>query len=397
MSEKTLEDTVREQQHYDDVKRNYHLEFQESEGIPVYTGYHFADLRSLEVKPWARMGGLGAYIDLVGEETSGDNYVCEIPPGQTLKPQRHLFEELVYVLSGRGATTYWTREGGPKHTFEWKEESFFALPANIGYQHFNGDEKKPARIFGKTTLPALFQSFRNRDFIFKNDFVLEDYGSDFFSSEAKIYRTTTPASDRKAEDASEGAGASGAKKKLLPTDNIMVWTANFVPDVKAFDKMTYYGSRGGTTVHFHQSGLVRLYAHMSEFPVGTYKKAHAHPPGRSIIMVTGKGFSLLWQPGDEKNKIKADWKPGSLFGVALNDLPGELWYHQHFNTGSEPARYLVLHVNSPTKRDKHIQVEYTDEDPEIRKLFESELAKSGVVSKMPPECYTDPNFKWKKK
>jgi len=373
MSKKTLEETVQEQESYDDVKHNYHLEFQQSEGIPIYTGYHFDDLKTLEVKPWDRMGGLGAYLNLCGEETAGDNYIAEIPPGQSLKPQRHLFEELVYVLAGRGATTYWTREGGPKTTFEWKEQSFFALPANIGYQHFNGDETKPARIFAKTTLPSLFQCFKNKDFIFKNDFVLEEAGQDFFSSEAKIYKWRAP-------------------------DYKIIWTANFVPDVRAFDQMTYYESRGaaGTSVHFHQSGLVRLYAHMSEFPVGTYKKGHAHPPGRSIILVTGQGYSLLWQPGQEKNKIKADWQPGSLFGVGLNKLQGEVWYHQHFNTGAEPARYLVLHVNSPTLEDKHVQVEYVDEEPEIRTLFESELAKSGVKSKMPPECYTDPKFKWKK-
>jgi hypothetical protein len=46
-------------------------------------------------------------------------------------------------------------------------------------------------------------------------------------------------------------------------------------------------------------------------------------------------------------------------------------------------------------RDKHIQIEYTEEDPEIRKFFESELAKSGLKSKMPPQCYTDRKFKWK--
>jgi len=129
--------------------------------------------------------------------------------------------------------------------------------------------------------------------------------------------------------------------------------------------------------------------------VGTYKKAHAHPAGRSIILISGKGYSLLWEPGKEKDIKKADWKPGSLFGVGLTNLQGEIWYHQHFNSGSQPARYLVLHVNTITFRDKHVQIEYVDEDPEIRKLFESELAKSGVKSKMPPEIYTDRKFKLK--
>ena len=76
-------------------------------------------------------------------------------------------------------------------------------------------------------------------------------------------------------------------------------------------------------------------------------------------------------------------------------MQGEIWYHQHFNSGADPARYLVLHVNTITYPDKHVQIEYVDEDPEIRKLFESELAKSGVKSKMPPEIYTDRKFKLK--
>ncbi len=356
----------------EEVVHDEYQEFQKGEGIPIYTGYCFPDLKAVEVKPWARMGGLGAYMNLYGEEFSGENYISEIPPGQSLKPQRHIYEELVYVLSGRGATTVWSREGGPKMTFEWKEQSLFALPANVGYQHFNGDETQPARIFAKTTLPVLFQYYRNKKFIFENDFNIGEIDKDFYLGEAKMYNSGPP-------------------------DNLIVWVANFIPDVRAFDKMANWNARGGggRTVLIHPPGLVRLHAHMSEFPTGTYKKAHAHPPGRSIILITGKGYSILWQPGREEEKIKIDWKPGSLFGVGLGSLQGECWWHQHFNSGSEPARYLVLHVKSPVLLDKHMQIDYVDEDPEIRRLFESELAKSGVKSKMPPQCYTDPNFKWK--
>jgi len=113
------------------VVHDEYQEFQKGEGIPIYTGYYFPDLKAVEVKPWARMGGLGAYINLYGEEFSGENYISEIPAGQSLKPQRHIYEELVYVLSGRGATTVWSRDVSSKRTFEWKEQSLFALPANI--------------------------------------------------------------------------------------------------------------------------------------------------------------------------------------------------------------------------------------------------------------------------
>ncbi len=366
--EKSLNDAVLLQ----DVQREYYFFFNDTATTEIYTGYYFSDLRALEVKPWPRMGGLGAYVNVLGEELSGGNYVCEIPPGRSLKPQRHMYEELVHVLSGRGATTYWTHDGGPKKTFEWKEQSLFALPANIGYQHFNGDEGRPVRLFAKTTMPGVLQYFKSRKFIFENDFIFENIGQNFYSADARIYREEPPY-------------------------NYIVWVANFVPDVRAFDKMTDSESRGagGSGVRFYLPGCVRLRSHQSEFAVGTYKKAHAHPPGRSIIIITGTGFSLLWEPGKEKEKKKIDWKPGSLFGVGLTSLQGELWFHQHFNTGAEPARYLVLHVDSPTLRDKHIQTEYSDEDPEIRKLFEGELAKSGIESRMPPQCYTDRNFKWK--
>ena len=40
------------------------------------------------------------------------------------------------------------------------------------------------------------------------------------------------------------------------------------------------------------------------------------------------------------------------------------------------------------------QYEYHQEAPEIRERFEAELAKRGLKSEMPPECYTDPNYKF---
>jgi hypothetical protein len=138
MNDQELETKVKDAELLADIQKEFYPEFQKEEGIPIYTGFYFEDLKAIEVKPWARTGGLGAFVNLLGEEVLGGNYLCEIPPGETLKPQRHMYEELVYVVSGRGATTYWTHEGGPKRTFEWKEQSLFALPANMAYQQFNG-------------------------------------------------------------------------------------------------------------------------------------------------------------------------------------------------------------------------------------------------------------------
>ena len=84
-------------------KKSSYRKWIEAEGVPLIEGFFIEDLNSVPLHPWDRKGGLGARICLEGTGETNDSYICEIPPGQSLKPQRHLFEELVYVVSGRGA------------------------------------------------------------------------------------------------------------------------------------------------------------------------------------------------------------------------------------------------------------------------------------------------------
>src|SRR5437870_2581764 len=110
------------------------------EGIPDIRTFYIQDLNQVPVEPWERMGGRGALIHLEGSEAAHtDAYVCEIAAGTQLKPQKHLFEETVYVVTGRGATSVWyegemersghgdqspreaSGDGRPiKQTFEWQ-------------------------------------------------------------------------------------------------------------------------------------------------------------------------------------------------------------------------------------------------------------------------------------
>jgi oxalate decarboxylase/phosphoglucose isomerase-like protein (cupin superfamily) len=129
-------------------------------------------------------------------------------------------------------------------------------------------------------------------------------------------------------------------------------------------------------------------AHISEFAVGLYKKAHRHGPGAHVIILSGKGYSLMWPDGGKK--LKFEWKPGTII------VPPEMWWHQHFNTGGNPARYLALRWGSQKyqfqlaqidellkdRREGGNQIEYEDEEPEIRQWFEEALNGSGVESQM---------------
>jgi hypothetical protein len=73
-------------------------------------------------------------------------------------------------------------------------------------------------------------------------------------------------------------------------------------------------------------------------------------------------------------------------------VPPQMWFHQHVNTGGEPARYLAMLLHSGGKyylsstlfpkevgvslKEGGQQIEYEDEDPQIHRAFESELRKS---------------------
>ena len=71
-----------------------------------------------------------------------------------------------------------------------------------------------------------------------------------------------------------------------------------------------------------------------------------------------------------------------------------MWFHQHFNAGTTPARYLALRWGSRKHRfrkrygiDKSVkeggsQIEYQDEDPMVREMFEQALAQHGIESRM---------------
>lgn len=334
--------------------------------IPVLKDFYLSDIRTVELHPWPWKGGKGVYLNLIGTEDTDDAYICEIPPGGKLEPQRHLYEELIYVVSGRGATTVWQDEA-QRQTFEWQTGSLFSVPLNVSHQHFNGSGMEPARYFAVTNAPMVLNLFHNEEFLFRNPFAFKDRYEprpDYFSGKGKLYDFF--------------GGGKLYENGILDT--------NFVSDVRTF-KLLDCESRGYSSsfICFELADNT-MAAHIAEFPVGTYKKAHRHGPGAHVVILSGKGYSLMWAEGEEMRRF--DWQEGSVV------VPPNMWFHQHFNAGGEPARYLALRWNSrkhPFGKQFALdldvkqggdQIEYRNEDPKVRKMFEDELAKGGIESKM---------------
>src|SRR5438045_2474477 len=91
----------------------------EREGLPLIRGFAVDNVYTVPVEYWARTGGYATRIQLDGTGEHNDAIVGEIPPGKQLAPQKHLFEEITFILSGRGSTVVWY-EGQRKNTFEWQ-------------------------------------------------------------------------------------------------------------------------------------------------------------------------------------------------------------------------------------------------------------------------------------
>ncbi len=327
------------------------------EGLEILSAMYVPNLHTVELKPWPRRGGRGVFLNHDASRTSNDAYVCEIPPGKQLMPQRQLFEEMIYILDGRGSTTVWN-DAGRRITFEWKAGAIFAIPLNASHQHFNGSGKDPVRFVSVTNAPVIINSFGDTGFVFSTKYDFKDR----FNGEPDYFAN------------------KGEQKGLLLDTNFVADAIN-LPLIAAKER----GAGGGHIRFSMAKGSMN--SHISQFPIGTYKKAHAHGPGAYVIIMSGEGFSLMWPEGEEPRRY--EWREGSLI------VPPNMWYHQHFNTGTTPARYLAFKAEGVairnaqgvpkawiSKRLGGDQIDYADESPRVKEWFTSALAAHGIESRM---------------
>ena len=318
---------------------------QAEEGIPIVKGNVVGDVTTLELGPWKRMGAFGCYLNLSNQQQT-DAYVCEIPPGGETLPQRHLFEEIIYVAKGRGATSLW-QDGTGKVTFEWAPGAIFAIPLNSSYVHYNGARDEAVRLFAGTTCPRMINIFHNQEFIFRNPFNFRDrfhQGDDFLRFNKHI------------------------------TDRY--WETNLVPDVNQFP-LDDFPMKGRNVRHMRFTLADTTYGcHVSEFPPGCRSTFHRHGPGAVIIITQGEGYVMLWKDGEERKRY--DFNVGTVYS------PDDLMWHGHFNAGKGTMRHFAMRGDSPKYSHDRFRnplwtmIPMEDEVPEIQKEYVQILKEKGI-------------------
>jgi quercetin dioxygenase-like cupin family protein len=111
--------------------------------------------------PW-EMSRQGLLKHLINEDLNTrmetvDAYMQIIPAGSRSGKHRHLAEECLYVVEGRGydlhqdcdveiTDTYFWKPQDEVKRFEWEAGDVIYVPPNTIHQHFNADPHRPARL-----------------------------------------------------------------------------------------------------------------------------------------------------------------------------------------------------------------------------------------------------------
>ncbi|MCU0907723.1 MAG: cupin domain-containing protein [Rhodobacteraceae bacterium] len=115
--------------------------------------------------PW-EMARQGLLKHLINEAMNTrmetvDAYMQIIPPGSRSGRHRHLAEECLYVVEGRGydlhqdcdveiTDRYFWKPQDHVQRFEWEAGDVIYIPPNTIHQHFNADPARPARLISAT-------------------------------------------------------------------------------------------------------------------------------------------------------------------------------------------------------------------------------------------------------
>ena len=332
--------------------RTYYERFMEKEGVPVVDGYGVSDVRNLQLKPWKRLGCQGAYLQLRGLEGITGVYVGKLAPGTSTEPERHLYEKVIFILQGEGVD----------HRLALVEQQDVAgRRSDLRIEQRLDDPDERVRREQRVAV--------DRDD--EVDVVVEQV------RDREVERLSLAAVLAEERERDPGLGAE-LEQPLLDAQE-----------------------QKGTGVNLTQFEISNntLIGHLAEWPVGRYHKAHFHGGGAVLVILRSEGYSLMWpnhlgtrpyENGFGDEVVRVDWVPGSVFSPPTN------WFHQHFNTGVEPALQLALRCGSlkfplgirvaairagvyTSVKQGGTLIEYDDEDPAIRRTYEKELAQKGIA------------------
>jgi quercetin dioxygenase-like cupin family protein len=361
--------------------------FMAGDGIPVFRDIGVRRVQDLPLAPWQRMGGRGTYIQLFGTEGKWGTYVVEVPKAGALNAEKHLYEEIFYVVEGRGSTEVWLDGDKKRHIFEWQSGSLFSIPVNAWHRIVNATSS-PALLLAGTTAPNLMNLLNNKDAIFNCPFEFRER----FNGADDFYK---PNDDIEPD----------------PIRGLAMRRTNFIPDIVRCElPLDNRRSPGYRRIEPFMTGNT-FYLWIGQHENGRYSKAHAHTSAAVLICLQGKGYTYTWPEHlgptpwkDGKSGLikRVDYEPVGMVSAAPG---GARWYHQHFGVSKEPFRLTAwFGPHAPGREpgppgEQHTDygaidldeggtaIPYAMEDPYIRAEYAETVKHAGVENRMEPAWY----------
>lgn len=355
--------------------------FMDEQNIPVYRGIGVRSVRDLELRPWKRMGGNGAFIQTDGTDGQWGMFVLEIPARGAANEEKHLYEEVFFVIDGRGSTEVWL-DGDPRvQRFEWRAGSMFAIPPNAHHRIVNSSSD-PALLLAGNNAPPIMNIFKSESFVFDNAARFVDFAED-----GEYYKPP---------------------EELVPDPvrGRAMWRTNLIPDVVDVElPLDNERSPGYRRVEPHMA-TDAFFCFIGQHEPGRYSKAHRHASGAVLICVKGEGYTYTWpreiglrpwETGQDHLVRRQDYVTVGMVSAAPG---GGDWYHQHFATSADGVRLLVwdgsgrayygwgapgeeLIASRVSVHEGGKSIDYEDEDPHIRQEYVRQIQQRGLTLRMP--------------
>src|SRR5689334_3470382 len=349
--------------------------FMESEGVPIYRGIGVKRVQDLPLGPWPRLGGRGSYIQLYGTEGLWGSYVVEVPAAGALNVERHMYEKYVLVIEGRGSTEVWQDGQTKPQVFEWQPFSMFSIPLNAHHRIVNATNA-PALLLCGTTAPPMMNLVDSLEFVFNCPFNFTNR----YSGAADFFK---PKDDVEPD----------------PIRGLAMRRTNFMPDIRQAElPLDNRRSPGYRRVEPNMAGS-RFYVWLAQHETGRYSKAHKHASAAVLLCINGKGYTYTWpatlgptpwKDGHGDKVLRQDYEPVGMVSAA--PMSGD-WFHQHFGVSKGGLRLMAWHGANNQRANKAgvpgeqlmdygaidlkhggSAIPYNEEDPFIRKEFQTTLA-----------------------
>ena len=258
-----------------------------TQGVPVVTA-PAVQLTAVPTQLWPRYGVDGAIAHLEGRCDFLTLFIFDIAAHASATPLRHVYEELVYVVSGSGETdvALWN---GVERRITWRAGHMFSMPVNARHEHRAGAEGARLAVF--SDIRYLLGLYRNESFLFDNPATFE-----------KRHR--------------KAAGE---------------------PWLEAFTRLSPSSGDDGARGELRLADSA-LGASVMELADGQSTLARRQMQGAHLLCVAGQGASLSFD--DPNGPVsRTPWSTGDVIGLT------GMRFHQHVAHGG-PARFAVIELGS---------------------------------------------------